>query len=39
MAQKKTIDTSTAITVSVIDFSAFLEQLDADVAVIKLDWK
>jgi FkbM family methyltransferase len=37
MAQKKNVDTSTAIEVSVIDFPAFLQKLDADVAVIKMD--
>lgn len=37
MAQKKNVDTSTAIEVSVIDFPAFLEQLDTDIAVIKMD--
>lgn len=37
MAQKKNIDTSAAIEVSVIDFPAFLERLDTDIAVIKMD--
>jgi FkbM family methyltransferase len=37
MAQKRNIDTSNAIDVRVIDFPAFLESLDADIAVIKMD--
>ncbi|HKK97182.1 MAG TPA: FkbM family methyltransferase, partial [Marivita sp.] len=37
MAQKKNVDTSTAIDVTVIDFPAFLERLEGDVAVIKMD--
>ena len=37
MAQKRNIDISNAIDVRVIDFPAFLESLDADIAVIKMD--
>ncbi len=37
MAQKKNVDPSTAINVTVIDFPAFLERLDTDIAVIKMD--
>lgn len=37
MAQKKNVDTSTAIQVKVMDFPAFLDRLDADIAVIKMD--
>lgn len=37
MAQKSNIDASSAIEVKVIDFPAFLEGLDTDIGVIKMD--
>ena len=37
MAQKRNIDMSSAINVRVMDFPAFLEGLDTDIAVIKMD--
>ena len=37
MAKKRNIDTSTAIDVAQIDFTAFLEDLDKDISVIKID--
>jgi len=37
MAEKRNIDTNNSIDVAVIDFPAFLEGLDADIAVIKMD--
>lgn len=37
VAQKRNVDTSTGIDVSVIDFPAFLQSLDTDIAVIKMD--
>ncbi|MGJ8604153.1 MAG: FkbM family methyltransferase [Marivita sp.] len=37
MAAKRNIDTSSAVDVAVIDFPAFLQNLNADIAVIKMD--
>ncbi|SHH82208.1 FkbM family methyltransferase [Marivita hallyeonensis] len=37
MAQKRNVDTSSAIDVAVVDFPAFLERLETDIAVIKMD--
>ncbi len=37
VAQKRNIDTSVAIDVPQIDFTAFLEGLDTDIAIIKMD--
>lgn len=37
LAEKRNVDSSTAIEVSVINFTDFLEDLDQDIAVIKMD--
>ena len=37
MAQKRNIDTDSAVDVKVIDFPAFLDALDGEIAVIKMD--
>ncbi|WP_439523102.1 FkbM family methyltransferase [Marivita sp.] len=37
MAEKRNVDASSAIDVKVIDFPAFLESLDSEIAVIKMD--
>ena len=37
MAEKQNVDTSSSVDVKVIDFPAFLQRLDTDIAVIKMD--
>ena len=37
MAQKRNIDIDSSVEVRVMDFAAFLQSLDADIAVIKMD--